>query len=135
MGRQYRAPRRGSGGFSSNSLVAPAIVTSSSTAIAIPNYGITDIGAYAAGEYVLDSPDTAIRKTLLCVSSSSAARVVRMSTGTSVTVGGGAATQITFNATIDQCVVLVGVNSTHWAIETAYPPIAVNATGLAIATS
>ncbi len=139
MGRQYRTPRRGGGG---QAFVSPSVVTSSSTLVAIPNYGITDIGSYAAGEYVLDAPDTGIRKTLMCVSSTSLARVVRFSTSNTVTcgtlagtTGSAGGTQVTFNATVDQVMVLIGVNSTHWAIECQYPPMAVNATGIVLAAT
>lgn len=143
MGRQFRTPRRGASvGAGSMAFVSPAVVTSSSTAIAIPNYGVTDIGAYTAGDYVLDSPETGSRKTILCVSSTSLARVVRFSTGGTVscgtlaaTTGATGGTQITFNATVDQCVVLLGVNTTHWAIEAMFPPTAVNATGIVLAAT
>lgn len=148
MGRQFRTPRRGvSVGGGAQPFVSPAVVTSSSTAIAIPNYGVTDIGAYAAGEYVLDAPETGSRKTIVCVSSTSNARVIRFSTVAGVgagavtcgtlagTTGTSGGTQITFNATTDMCVVLLGINSTHWAIETMWPPTAANSTGIVLAAT
>lgn len=141
MGRQLRTVRRGvsQGAGGGNAFVTASIITSSSTAIAIPNYGITDLAAYTAGDIVLDAPETGSRKTILCVSSTSLARVLRFSTGGTVscgtlaaTTGATGGTNITFNATVDQCVVLIGVNSTHWAIECMFPPTAVNATGIVL---
>jgi len=136
MGRQFRPPRSGT----VNKFVQPNTTSSSSTAVAIPNYGITDIGGFSAGDYVLAPPDEGVRKTIFCVSSSSAARVLRFSTGGTVTAGtlagstgSLAGTQITFNATVDQCVVLIGINTTHWAIESMYPPTAANSTGIVLA--
>lgn len=131
MGRQYRPPRRGQ----LNKLVSPQVVTSSSTAIAIPNYGITDVSAWAAGDYVLDSPDEGVRKTILSISSTSVARVIRSATDASVKIGSQGATQLQFGATtLACCVVLIGINSTQWAIETAYPPVS-TAGSIVIATS
>jgi hypothetical protein len=99
---------------------------------------VTDITAFTAGEYVLDAPDIGVRKTIICSASAAAARVIRFSTG--INISGGtlattAGTQITFNATVDQCLVLLGLNSTHWVIESMYPPTAVNSTGIVLAGS
>ena len=142
MGRQYRPPRQGGspGGIGSGgsfTYVSPQVVSSSSTVIAVPNYGITDISTWAAGEYVMDVPVAGLEKVILSVSSSSLARVIRMSTGTSVKVNGDgtAHTQITFNATVGQCVTLLGLNSTTWVIKAMHPPTAVNSTGIVSATS
>ncbi len=111
MGRQFRPPRRGGPGGVANSLLV------GTTLVAIPNYGITDLSGFPAGDVVLDSPDTGVTKTLVWASSSSVAVVVRMSTGTSVKVGNTAATQITFGlATSDCAAQLVGLNSTRWAV-------------------
>jgi hypothetical protein len=52
-----------------------------------------------------------------------------------VKIGNQAATRITFNATVAQTVELLGINSTQWIIVSIDPPIAANATGVAIATS
>jgi hypothetical protein len=131
MGRQFRPARRGSG----DKFVTAATVTgASSTLVVIPNYGVTDLSTYAAGDWVLDAPEEGVRKTLISVSSTSVARVIRMATDASVKCGNGA-TQITFGqTTIDQCVTLVGVNSTRWCIEQVYP-VAASAAGLAFGTS
>lgn len=112
MGRQFRPPRSGE----VKKLVTP-LVSASSTLAVIPNYGITDISTYAAGDYVMDAPVEGVDKTIVWASSSSAAVVVRMSTGTSVKVGHTAATQITFGLTTCDCAArLVGLNSTRWAL-------------------
>lgn len=117
MGRQYRSPRRGGSGSAGQTLPASYLNSASSTLIAIPNYGVTDLSTYAAGDYVMDSPDTGVVKTLVWASSSSAAVVVRLSTGTSVKAGHSAATQITMGLTTCDCYVqLIGLNSTRWAI-------------------
>lgn len=132
MGRQFRAPRRGSG---DKFVTIPIVTGVSSTNVAIPNYGVTDLSTFAAGDWVLDAPEEGVQKTLLSVSSTSVARVIRMATDAAVKVGPGQATQITFSAsTLDQCVVLRGVNSTRWCIESIYP-VAATAAGLAFGTS
>ncbi len=133
MGRQFRVLRRGGG---TSPFVQMASTLASSAAAIIPNYGVTDITDAPAGDFQLDAPDVGVRKTLICSASAAAARVVRFSS--SGTVSGGtlattAGTQITFNATVDQVVVLLGRNSTHWVIESMYPPTAVNATGIVLA--
>ncbi len=133
MGRQFRVLRRSGG----QTLHVPMSSTlASSVAVVIPNYGVTDITDAPAGDFQLDAPDVGVRKTLICSASAAAARVVRFSSAG--TVSGGtlattAGTQITFNATVDQVVVLLGRNSTHWVIESMYPPTAVNATGIVLA--
>jgi hypothetical protein len=132
MGRQFRPARRGSG----DKFVTAATVTgASSVLVVIPNYGVTDLSTYAAGDWVMDAPEEGVQKTLISVSSTSVARVIRMATDASVKVGGGGATQITFGqSTLDQCVVLRGVNSTRWCLESVYP-VAASAAGLAFGTS
>jgi hypothetical protein len=140
MGRQYRAPRRGE----LKKAVPPAVLSTALSAIVtIPNYGFTDIGGGStAGSYVLDAPEEGVVKVLACVTSTSGARVVRMSTANTVSVGTLAGTtgtggghQITFNATVDMVVTLWGVNSTHWAIQSMYPPTAANSTGIVVAST
>lgn len=141
MGRQYRPPRRGAdspaglAGMSHMPIVAPYVVSASSTVIAIPNYGATDLSAYAAGDYVLDAPAPGVVKTLFSYTSTAAAKVVRASTGTNVTIGNQGFTQITFGSTSAQCVQLLGVNSTQWAVLNGYPTTVSTAASPAIATS
>lgn len=136
MGRQFRAPRRGASlGTGSMTLTAPTIVTSSSTIIAIPNYGITDVSTWTAGDYVLDAPEAGSRKTIVRSSSSTGGVVIRFSTGGTVscgTLGTTAGTQMLLDTTKDACVVLLGVNSTHWAIETAWSGLTVNTTSIVV---
>lgn len=119
MGRQYRTPRQGE----LSKLVTGNVIAASSTAVAIPNYDITDLSTYAAGDYVMDAPSEGVRKTLVWASSASAAVVVRLSTATSVKAGHTGATQITFGLTTsDGCAVLIGLNSTRWAVESMIVP-------------
>src|SRR5512139_486996 len=141
MGRQYRPPRRGPdspaglAGMTHMPIVTPSVVTSSSTVIAIPNYGATDISTWAAGDYVLDAPAAGVVKTLFAVSSTSAARVIRAATDASVKIGLGGATQITNAAsTVAFSVTMMGVNSTQWVVLSAFP-VASTGAGVAIATS
>ena len=133
MGRQFRELRRGGG---MTPFVQIASTVASSAAAVIPNYGVTDITACPAGDFQLDAPDVGVRKTLICSASAAAARVVRFSSAGTIsagTLGTTAGTQVTFNATVDQVLVLLGRNSTHWVIESMYPPTAVNATGIVLA--
>ncbi len=124
MGRQFRPPRRG-GGWQSGldtAFTSPQVVSASSTKIAIPNYGATNLSTWAAGDYVLDAPEEGVRKLLFSVSSSSVARVIRCATDASVKIGTGGATQITAGAsTLAWAVELLGVNSTQWAILNVSP--------------
>lgn len=143
MGRQYRPPRAGGSpgghGASAVPFVGPAVVTSSSVITVIPNYGVTDISTWAAGDYVLDAPSQGVTKTIICASSSSTAKVILTSTGqpSTIKVGGdgSAFTRITFNATVGQALSLVGQNSTMWIVTAMHPPTAANSTGIVLATS
>ncbi len=133
MGRQFRTLRRGGG---MTQFVAISSTLASSAAEVIPNYGVTDITDCPAGDFMLAPPDVGVRKTLICSASAAAARVIRFSSSGTVSAGTlatTAGTQVTFNATVDQVLVLVGRNTTHWVIESMYPPTAVNATGIVLA--
>jgi hypothetical protein len=136
MGRQYRAPRRGNG----QAFVGPAVApTTGNLTISIPNYGITDLSTMS-GEIVLDAPDAGVRKTLFRSVAGSSGTVVRFSSSNTVscaTLGTTGGTQITFNATLDCCVVLLGQNSTHWVVESMYTGLTgggafANTTGIVI---
>lgn len=119
MGRQFRPARQGGADKRAGGLTQTfaTVNGASSTAIRIPNYGYTDLSTYAAGDYVLDAPSEGVHKTLVWASSSSAAVVVRGSTGTTVKMGHSAATQITFGLTTTDCAAeLLGLNSTRWAV-------------------
>lgn len=142
MGRQFRAPRRGGVPVASQvlSFVGPEIATSSSTAIAIPNYGVTDLSTWAAGDYVLDAPEKGVVKYLISNSTTNLARVIKLSTGATVscnsnpvTTGASGNTQITFNGTADQVMCLLGINSTHWSV--MFTNVAQASTGMAIAST
>lgn len=110
MGRQYRSPRAGSG----DKFTSPNVVSSSSVVELIPNYGVTDMTTWGAGDYVLGAPDEGVHKWLIQTSSTAASRIIRMSTGTTVKLNNQLGTQITMAATVDQAVHLIGVNSTRW---------------------
>lgn len=136
MGRQYRSPRRGAAG-SQHQVTGPSVVTSSSTLIVIPNYGVTDMSTWAAGEYVLDTPDVGSFKTFICSSSAATTKTVRLSTGNTVTIafntpttGASGNTQINFASTLDQCIQMYGQNSTHWVMVSVQP--ALNSTAVSI---
>jgi hypothetical protein len=122
MGRQFRAPRRGS---SEPFVQAHTTVGSSVAAIvSIPNYGVTDVTNFGAVDIVLDAPDAGVVKTLICSASAATARVVKFSTGGTVSCGTlatTAGTQVTMQATVDMCLTLIGRNSTHWVIQSVYP--------------
>jgi len=116
------------------------MATSSSTAIVIPNYGVTDISTFAAGEYVLDAPEQGSVKYLVSNSTTNLARVIKLSTNASVSVntnpvttGASGNTQITFNGTADQVMALLGINSTHWSV--MFTNAAQHSTGMAIAST
>ena len=116
MGQQARTARAGE-----EKLFVTELTGRSSGKITLPNYGVSNVSGITAAEMVLAAPVTGIRKTLVATNASSAAMVVRASTGTTVKFN-ASATQITFNAsTLGQCVELIGVNSTQWAITSIYP--------------
>lgn len=128
MSRQLRSLR------SASSVALVTATKASSTEPTIPNYGVTDVSALAATDWVLAPPEAGVTKTLFSTSSTSVARVVHMSTGTSVTMDSTAHVVITFAATVDTVVQLLGVNSTRWVVTNVYPPAAaVNSTGIVIA--
>lgn len=135
MGRQFRSPRRGSGVSNVQPFTIPTTVDQT---ISIPNYGVTDLTTYAAGEYTLDAPEFGVRKTFIKAAGATASSgvVIRMSSGKTVSVGVGstAGTQITFNTTAtDTAVVLMGLNSTHWITESMYTGLTILTTGIVIA--
>lgn len=127
MGRQLRTMNSNEGE------PAVGVVVASSARISIPNYGYTELPSTAAAEYVLDPPTPGTRKTLYAVTTTSAAVVVRGSTGTSVKIGNQGATQITFAATVAHVVELLGINSTQWIITGNF--VAAETTGIVIAAT
>jgi hypothetical protein len=129
MGRQFRAPRRGNS-EKFNSLQVPAV---SSLVSVIPNYGITDMSTWAAGEYVLDAPEEGVRKTIISVSGTSVARVVRSATDSSVKFANGLTSLVFGQTTVDVSISMVGVNSTRWCITSA-SPVASSGAGITLST-
>lgn len=136
MGRQFRSPRSGG-----SNVVAPAwgyvgsIQNPSCRATAIPNYGVTDISTWAAGDYVLDAPVEGVLKTFVSIQGTSAARVIRGSTAASVKFGSTAHTQLNIGgSTVACCITLLGYNSTQWLIMSAHP-VATTGAGFVSATS
>ena len=142
MGRQFRAPRRGGSGVPSAArpYIGPATVTSSSVNTVIPNYGVTDMSTWAAGEYVLDAPAEGVLKTFVCASTgTSATKSIRLSPSTAnnvtitygtPTTGASGNTQINFASTLDCCLTMMGQNSTHWFLVSVHP--ALNSTGTSV---
>jgi hypothetical protein len=136
VGRQFRSPRRGTGSVITAPVVVPA---TGNLTISIPNYGMTDLSTMS-GEMVLDAPEAGVRKTLFRSVAGSSGTVVRFSSSNTVscaTLGTTGGTQITFNATLDCCVVLIGRNSTHWVVESMYSGLTgggafANTTGIVI---
>ena len=111
--------------------------TTGSISATLPNYGVSVIGS-SADTYTLDAPSAGVEKILINASSTSAAKVVQLSTdgAAAVKVGNQGATRITFNSTVAEAVHLVGYNSTQWYVLAAHPQsAAVNSTGIVFGTS
>jgi hypothetical protein len=140
MGRQFRGQRSVGpvSGGSFREFVNPAPTSAvgadggASPSFYIPSYGVTNISTWAASTYVMAAPSEGVIKTILSSNPSSAAaaaRVIKLSSGNTVTVGyvsptTGASgnTHLSFGAsTADFCLTLMGVNSTHWAIVSVHP--------------
>jgi hypothetical protein len=105
----------------------------SSLVSVIPNYGITDMSTWAAGEYVLDAPEEGVRKTIISVSGTSVARVVRSATDSSVKFANGLTSLVFGQTTIDVAISMVGVNSTRWCITSANP-VTSSGAGISLST-
>ena len=111
MGRTLRTLRSGEKSLS----VAGSVGT---TAVTIPNYGVTSITANttSAVSYVLGAPDEGVRKTLIIACpAGSAAVTVRGSVGTDVKFG-GSNTQVVVTSAKTGVAELLGINSTSWQI-------------------
>lgn len=145
MGRQFRSPRApGGSGAHFREFVGPtpgstvASVTNLGDFSVIPSYGVTDISTWGASTYLMAPPTQGCMKTFVSHSSAPAARVVKLSTGNTVTVlfpqpttGASGNTHISFAAsTLDTCLTLMGLNSTHWVLVSVHP--ALNSTGTSI---
>lgn len=134
MGRQLRTAREGLGSAYGVPIVG---ATTSAKAPRVENYGVTMITS-AANTWTLQPPIAGCIKYLVSVDVSSAARVVQLSTdgAATVKVGNQNATRITFNSTVAQTVMLLGINSTQWVCISASPETAaVNSTGIVFGTS
>jgi hypothetical protein len=139
MGRPFRSPRaRGTLGDNFREFVGPTPGTTEATANMIPSYGVTDLSTWGASTYFMAAPTSGCIKTFVSHSSAPAARVVKFSTGNTVSVlypgvttGASGNTHIAFAAsTLDTCITLMGLNSTHWLVVSVHP--ALNSTGTAI---
>jgi hypothetical protein len=144
MGRQFRSPRAPGLGGHFREFVGP--VPGSTVAEAnlghahtIPSYGVTDISTWGASTYFMAPPTAGCMKTFVSHSSAPAARVVKLSTGNTVTIlypggattGASGNTHISFAAsTLDTCLTIMGLNSTHWMLVSVHP--ALNSTGTSI---
>jgi hypothetical protein len=136
MGRQYRAPRAHASEQHAEFVgpVPGSTVTDLNLggALVIPAYGVTDISTWGASTYLMAPPTQGCVKTLLHhgpTSAASAARTIKLSTGNTVTIryctpttGTAGNTHIVFGAaTADICMTLLGVNSTHWVVQSVFP--------------
>ena len=144
MGRQYRTLNARESGtlFSHNSTAgAGGPLGSSGKRLTVPNYGVSVFYGTTAGTWVLDPPAPGVFKTLLVGATVSTATVIKGSSDGAATVtfnssAAGSKTQLTFEATVDKCVQMVGLNSTEWRIVSMRPTnLAVNATGVLLGTS
>lgn len=134
MARQLRTVRQGQGMIFGVPMVS---ATTGTTVISIENYGCTLLTS-AANTWTLQAPTSGCVKYLVCLSTDAAARVVQLSSdgSASVKVGNQGATRITFNSTVAETVMLLGINSTQWVCVSASPETAaVNSTGIVFATS
>lgn len=115
------------------------VASTGSTAVSIPNYGLSHISS-AANTWVLDAPEPGVVKTLFSAAGSSAARVIKLhpvSSGDSITVG-PTATEIAIHSTAETLVQLIGVSSVKWhvlAASTGGGAAAVNSTGVVFQAS
>lgn len=138
MGRQFRTPRSGGSyqvGGLTRQFTVPVQTAATSVDVIIPNYGVTDISTFAAGDYVLAAPEAGVEKIIVSIQGTSAARVIRGSTGTSVKFGSTAHTQLNIGgSTVACCIKLLGYNSTQWLIMSAHP-VATTGAGIVSATS
>ena len=142
MGRQFRTPRApglGGGGGNIREFVGPVAPTTVTPEFVIPAYGVTDISTWGASTYTMAPPVAGALKTFVSHSSAPNARVVKLSTGNTVTAlypggpttGASGNTHISFAAsTLDTCITLMGLNTTHWMVVSVHP--ALNSTGTSI---
>jgi hypothetical protein len=144
MGRQFRSPReRGVAAGDFREFVGPTPGSTEANATmggphVIPSYGVTDISTWGASTYYMAPPTQGCMKTIVSHSSAPAARVIKLSTNKTVTIlypgattGASGNTHIAVAAsTLDTCLTLMGLNSTHWLVVSVHP--ALNSTGTAI---
>ena len=110
----------------SHETLCPVTGSSGGTSIAIGNSGVTVLNHTSADTFMLAPPEVGCRKTLICTSSSSVARVVRTTSGSgdqTITFGNQTATKITFTtaSTVDTAITLIGLSSLRWAVESYFP--------------
>jgi hypothetical protein len=140
MGRQFRSARQkgvsNSGDFREFVGPTPASSVASANqthAHIIPSYGVTDVSTWAASTYYIAPPTQGCIKTLFSHSTAGVARWFNLSATTTtgvvtVNAAGGATTSNTHLAlgasTLDNCITLMGINSTHWVVVSVYPTTA-----------
>jgi hypothetical protein len=137
MGRQARTRPVNEGRYATAENLGTA--TTGSTVVSIPNYGLSVIAA-GSNTYVLDAPEAGVTKFLYSAAGSSGARIVKLhpvSSGDSITVGSGGATEIAIHSTDNTVISLVGVSSVKWALLTATTGAVatVNTTGIVLQAS
>jgi hypothetical protein len=130
VGRQYRAPRRGGG---DKFVTLATVIGVSSVVVQIPNYGVTDVSTWAAGDYVMDAPEEGVEKTIVSVTGTSAARIIRSATDSSVKFANGLTSLVFGASTVDMSITMVGVNSTRWCVTSA-SPVASSGAGITLST-
>lgn len=149
MGRQFRSPRANSGGGHYREFVGPTpgstVATSNlSDPNVVPSWGVTDISTWGASTYLMAPPTQGCMKTIVSHTSAPVgARVIAFSTQGAKTVtvafpgattGASGNTAIKFDAsTLDTCITLMGLNSTHWMIVSVHP--ALNSTGTSLTST
>ena len=108
------------------------------TAVTVSNYGVTRITS-TGGNYVLGAPAEGVEKRIIVTDATTGTNhVVYGSTDAAAAVkfNAAGATILTFQATVDCVVDLVGVDSTRWVITNVYPDnVAANATGIVFGTT
>ena len=132
MGRTLRTARVGEKELSVD------LVAGTTTVATLPSHGHSVISTADGTEFIMAAPEEGVRKSIsvLGITTTTVSIVVRGSTAADVTFDKAGGTQITFAATVDMAVDLVGINSTRWQVTNIRPDnVAANTTGVTVATS
>ena len=132
MGRTLRTARVGEKELSVD------LVAGTTTVATLPSHGHSVISTADGTEFIMAAPEEGVRKSIsvLGITTTTVTVVVRGSTAADVTFTKAGATQLTFAATVDMAVDLMGVSSTRWQVMNVYPDnLAENTTGVVVGTS